>query len=71
MSFEGLVFPQASLGYTGRNSIFYFWADSRSFQTIGCGKFFILNTYIFFILYTYINLRMLYHDDVNELRNMS
>ena len=61
MSFEGLVFPQASLSQTGRNSIFYFWADSRSFQTIGCGKCFILNT--IYECFTMI--------DVNELRNMN
>ena len=61
MSFQGLVFLQASLSEMGRNSIFHFWATSRSLQTNGLEKNSILNT--IYECFTGIG--------VNELRNMS
>ena len=55
----GISFPPGFLELTGRNTIFHFWTDSRSFQTNG--KIYILRA--FYECFIVI--------DVDGLRNMS
>lgn len=56
----GISFPPGFLELTGRNTIFHFWTDSRSFQINGLGKIYILRA--FYECFIVI--------DVDGLRNM-
>ena len=58
---SGISFPPGFFELTGRNTIFHFWADSRSAQTNGLRKIYILPT--IYECFTVI--------DVDELRNMT